>query len=141
VARRGGRYKKGLRIAQQENGAYFRVAVKNAHSDRYDQRKGMTEGTYITDITHFLDATGEMSADLPKPAASLASFLTLIIDATTETGSSVFEEIGLRCRTEECTGSILSRLESEEIIWHCPTCGHNGIIRNWQATKWNHEKS
>ena len=101
----------------------------------------MTEGTYITDITHFLDATGEMPADLPKPAASLASFLTLIIDATTGKGSSVFDEIGLRCRAEKCTGSILSRLESEEIIWHCPICDHNGIIRNWQATRWNQRKS
>jgi len=103
----------------------------------------MRTGTYITDITHFLDTTGEMPADLPQPAASLASFLVLIIDATTETGSSDFDEIGLRCRSEECTGSILSRLESEtdDIIWHCPICGHNGIIRNWQTTKWSQRKS
>ena len=99
----------------------------------------MTTGTYITDITHFLDETGEMPADLPQPAASLASFLALIIDATSEKGSSEFDEIGLRCRSGECAGSILSRIKSEtdEIIWHCPVCGHNGIIRNWQATKWN----
>ena len=101
----------------------------------------MTEGTYITDITHFLNDNGEMPADLPHEAASLASFLALIIDSTTETGSSEFDEIGLRCRQVGCTGSILSRLESDEIIWHCPICGHNGIISNWQATKWNHRKS
>jgi predicted RNA-binding Zn-ribbon protein involved in translation (DUF1610 family) len=105
------------------------------------KEKNMNEGTYITDITHFLNATGEILADLPQPAAGLASFLTLIIEPTTETGSSVFDEIGLRCRTEECKGSILSRLESEEIIWHCPICGHNGIIRNWQSTKWDQRKS
>lgn len=58
----------------------------------------MRTGTYITDITHFLDEAGEMPADLPQPAASLASFLVLIIDATTKTGSSDFDEIGLRCR-------------------------------------------
>lgn len=101
----------------------------------------MTEGTYITDITHYLDSTGEMPTDLPQEAASLASFLALIIDGTTETGSSVFNEIGLRCRKDGCTGSILSRLESKEIIWHCALCGHNGIISNWQNTKWNQLKS
>ena len=101
----------------------------------------MIEGTYITDITHFLDGRGEVATNLPQPAASLASFLVLIIDTTTEKKPSAFEEVGLRCRTEECSGSILSRLESEEIIWHCPVCGHNGILRNWQATKWNQRKS
>ena len=97
----------------------------------------MTEGTYVTDITHFLDKTGEMPADLPKPAASLASFLVRIIQATTMTGSSEFDQIGLNCRIEGCTGSILSRLAQEEIIWFCTACEHNGVIRNWQATKWN----
>jgi predicted RNA-binding Zn-ribbon protein involved in translation (DUF1610 family) len=101
----------------------------------------MPEEMYIMDITHFLDETGEIAADLEHPAASLASFLALIIDATTATGSSDFDEIGLRCRVDGCGGSILSRIDSDEIIWHCPICGNNGIIRNWQDTKWNQRKS
>ncbi len=97
----------------------------------------MRIGTYVTDITHFLNETGEMPADLPKPAASLALFLVRIIEATTETDFSLFDEIGLHCPIKKCTGSILSRLEQEDIIWHCTACEHNGVIRNWQATKWN----
>ncbi|MCD6587140.1 MAG: hypothetical protein J7K88_01175 [Candidatus Fermentibacteraceae bacterium] len=53
----------------------------------------MRIGTYITDITHFLNETGEMPADLPKPAASLASFLVRIIEATTLTQLEADENI------------------------------------------------
>lgn len=28
--------------------------------------------------------------------------------------------------------------QDEEIIWSCPSCGENGVIRNWQGTKWDH---
>jgi hypothetical protein len=28
---------------------------------------------------------------------------------------------------------------NDEISWSCPDCGHNGVIRNWQGTKWNQQ--
>ena len=40
--------------------------------------------TYVTDITHFLDVTGELRADMPEPARKLASFLVLLIDAVSQ---------------------------------------------------------
>lgn len=97
--------------------------------------------TYITDIKHYLDEKGEM-AEMPAPARKLASFLVLLIDQTASVGSVDFNDTGIRCRAKKCDGFILSRIteDGEEIVWHCPVCGHNGVIRNWQKTKWDQSK-
>ena len=99
------------------------------------------EGTYVTDITHFLDDQGEMSADMPREARQLASFLVLVIDGASRNDPSDNRDINLRCRKEDCTGSIRASLASTdgEIGWFCPDCGHNGVIRNWKGTKWNQQ--
>lgn len=95
-------------------------------------------GTYVTDITHYLDERGELT-NMPSPAKKLASFLVLIIDSTTPVGSTNYDDTGIRCRAESCSGSVLSCLteDAAEILWHCPISGHNGVIRNWQKTKWD----
>ena len=94
--------------------------------------------TYVTDIAHYLDETGEL-ADMPGPARKLASFLVLLIDATSQVCPVEDHDTRIRCRTDACSGSIRTSLSSldQEISWHCPDCGHNGVIRRWQGTKWN----
>jgi hypothetical protein len=101
----------------------------------------VTEGTYVTDITHYLDETGEM-AQMPAAARKLASFLTLLIDAATGAPSDQAHDSRIRCRTRACKGKILTTLppNQHEITWHCPACEHHGVIRNWQDTKWNQLK-
>ena len=96
-------------------------------------------GTYVTDITHFLDDDGELVTEIPSPARQLASFLVLIIDAVTQAMPARSHDTRIRCGKTACTGSIHASLMSpqEEIVWYCPDCGHNGVIRNWQGTKWN----
>jgi len=96
-------------------------------------------GAYITDITRYLNDAGELPAELPGPARKLASFLVLLIDEVTQRFPAQDAATGIRCRSKHCTGSIRASLLSpgEEIVWHCPTCGHHGIIRNWQGTKWD----
>lgn len=98
-------------------------------------------GTYVTDITHYLDEAGELMP-LPGQARNLASFLTLLIDAATGTSSAQDHDSGIRCRQKACRGSIRTSLVSDaaEILWQCPACGHHGVIRNWQDTKWNRLK-
>ncbi len=95
-------------------------------------------GTYVTDITHYLDEAGEL-AEMPGPARKLASCLVLLIDATTGAFPVEDHDTNVRCRTDACSGSIRSSLTSidDEITWHCPDCGHNGVIRRWRGTKWN----
>jgi predicted RNA-binding Zn-ribbon protein involved in translation (DUF1610 family) len=97
--------------------------------------------TYVTDITHYLDEAGEL-AEMPAPARQLASFLVLLIDAATQAFPADDCDTHIRCRTSACVGSIRTSLSSmdDEISWHCPDCGHNGVIRNWQGTKWNQRR-
>jgi hypothetical protein len=104
-------------------------------------RAAVAGGTYVTDITHFLDEAGEL-LPLPGPARKLASFLTLLIEAATGAAAPHYHDSSIRCRTKACTGTILTMLpqHGDEIAWHCPACGHDGVIRNWQNTKWNQLK-
>lgn len=98
-------------------------------------------GTYVTNITHYLDETGEV-APMPGPARKLVSFLTLVIEAATIAPLSSEHDSGVRCRTKACRGTIRTVLPSvrDEISWHCRICGHNGVIRNWHSTRWNQLK-
>ncbi len=98
-------------------------------------------GGHVTDITHYLNAAGELLPS-PGPARKLASFLTLLIEAATGTASGHYDDSGIRCRTKACTATILTMLaqNGDEIAWHCPLCGDHGVIRNWQDTKWNQLK-
>jgi hypothetical protein len=98
-------------------------------------------GTYVTNITCYLDETGEMG-QMPAPARKLASFLTLLIEAATGTPTAVEHDSGIRCRTKACPGIIRTSLTAsrDTIEWRCPVCGHNGIITGWEDTKWNQMK-
>jgi hypothetical protein len=55
-------------------------------------------GTYITDITHYLDEAGNLVKDMPSEAKQLASFLVLIVDAITLDCSEVFLDTEIPCR-------------------------------------------
>ena len=62
-----------------------RVLQRNARStgeQPLSQPAAAVSTKYVTDITHYLDETGEL-AQLPGPARRLASFLTLLIEAAT----------------------------------------------------------
>ena len=98
-------------------------------------------GTYVIDITHYLDDEGELPAELPRPARKLASFVVLVIDAVTQDIPAHEHDTHIRCRKDGCRGSIRASLTStnDEIVWYCPDCGYNGVIRNWQGTKWNQQ--
>ncbi len=98
-------------------------------------------GTYVTNITHFLDEQGEMPADLPGPARKMASFLVLLIDAVSQKVPAEDCDTRIRCRQRGCLGSIHATLPSmdDDIHWICPDCGHNGVINSWQGTKWNQQ--
>lgn len=108
---------------------------------RRTKAKVLDEDALVTDITHFLDETGEI-ASMPTPARKLASFLSLLIEAATSSSSTPDQDSGIRCSTRDCKGSIRTALipGQEEIVWHCPACGHHGHIRNWHETKWNRLK-
>ncbi len=134
------------------NGPFGRVIFMLSRVSRAGERTGTDEtsdsesppegnGTFVMDITHFLDEHGEL-ASMPAPARKLASFLVLLIEAATQAFPQRDHDTGIRCRIRGCEGSMRTSLSSpeEEITWHCPACGHHGIIRNWDNTRWNQWK-
>ncbi len=97
--------------------------------------------TYITNMTHFLNPSGRIPTDIPREARELASFLALIVDEVTSAfpDSDCGVDTEIRCRTENCPGHIVGALNDldQAINWCCMECGHNGVVSNWQATRWD----
>jgi hypothetical protein len=93
---------------------------------------------YISDLTHFLDESGNIAKEMPKEGRELASFLALIVDTTTKSQHKHFSS-GIRCAMKKCHGTIdIDVHESEGTInRHCPACKEGGRISGWQGTKWD----
>ena len=98
---------------------------------------------YITKMTHFLDEDGNIPEQMPKEARELASFMALVIDATTGYESESGFETGVRCFEKRFDGMIQSEIlfdEDDEIHWMCSKCDNEGIISEWQGTRWDNGK-
>jgi hypothetical protein len=94
---------------------------------------------YISNMLHFLDASGNIPKEMPSEAREMASFLALVIDAATRMNSSSGNEV--RCFEEGCDGTISCELANQyEIHWKCSTCENEGRISGWQKTKWDNRK-
>ena len=96
--------------------------------------------TWSVDLRHYLTTAGAM-ASMPSRARLLAEyFASIVVDATT----NLDDPPTLRCRRRpghrRCLGIILavpSLDEDDTILWHCPVCHDNGVIRGWQNTLWD----
>ena len=90
-------------------------------------------------MTHFLDETGSIPKQMPKEARELASFLALIVDATTKTMPLTLTSTEIRCFKKRCYGLVKSAIspDGKEIHWYCHECENEGVISNWQKTKWD----
>ncbi|MBN2103634.1 hypothetical protein JW835_06295 [bacterium] len=93
---------------------------------------------YQINITHYLDEKGEV-AEIPKAVKKLADYLVLIIKTATEHFPAKDFKTGLPCRKKTCQGRILTSIfqKGGDIYWHCPVCEEQGIITDWQGTKWD----
>jgi hypothetical protein len=90
-------------------------------------------------MTHFLNEQGNIAKEMPKEARELASFLALVVDATTKTTPSILTSTDLRCFKKACHGLIKTAVKhnDEEIHWYCPDCENEGVISHWHGTKWD----
>lgn len=94
----------------------------------------------ITNITHYLNPHGNIAKDMPEEAREFATFLTMIIEASSDFDSEMGYNTGIKCHQTNCQGTILSRLiieEGHEIFWWCPVCQNEGIIAEWEGSKWD----
>ena len=93
-------------------------------------------------MPHFLDEKGNIPKEMPKEARELASFSALIVDTTTKTLPSTLTSTDIRCFNKGCHGLIKTALKhnNDEIHWYCPECENEGVISNWQKTKWDNRR-
>jgi hypothetical protein len=94
--------------------------------------------TWIVDLRQFLTSAGTL-APLPSRARILAQHWTRIVAQ----GSTFDQAPTLRCRRRPrrrpCVGILEIALDEdlEGMLWGCPICGDNGVIRGWQGTFWD----
>jgi hypothetical protein len=96
--------------------------------------------TWVVDLRHYLTPEGAIAV-MPSRARLLAEyFASIVVDATT----NLDDPPRVRCRRHprhrRCTGIVMSypSLEHDDaIVWYCPVCHDNGIIRGWQDTLWD----
>jgi len=94
---------------------------------------------FISNLTHFLDKQGNIAKEMHKEGREMASFLALIVDATTKGFAPSILSTDLRCHNKKCAGTIEIRMDSktDEIDWWCTHCDDAGKISGWQKTKWD----
>lgn len=97
--------------------------------------------TWITDMTHFLDAEGKIPEGLHS--RRLIQHLTAIISAITREAGGSQGKLNVKCRRKPgrkaCSGTIHAGFEPEtsNIVWSCSVCGDRGLIHHWQGTPWD----
>ena len=93
-------------------------------------------------MQHFLDEKGNIPKEMPKEARELASFHALVVDTTTKTLPSTLTSTDIRCFNKGCYGLIKTAIKHnhDEIHWYCPDCENEGMISNWQKTKWDNRR-
>ena len=90
-------------------------------------------------MTHFLDETGNIPKQMPKEARELASFMALVVDNTTKSSPQTLTSTEIRCFEKGCQGLIKSEIliKKDDIHWVCTKCKNEGVISDWQNTKWD----
>jgi hypothetical protein len=97
---------------------------------------------YISQMRHFLNEKGEIPTDMNEDAKQMAGFLAMVVDATTITQPSTLTTSDIRCIKKACHGMIKTSLDKEaiRIHWFCPLCESEGIVSNYENTKWDNSK-
>ena len=94
-------------------------------------------------MQHFLNDKGEIPDSMQDEAKALAGFHAMVVDAVTicriQTETKLTD---LTCFEKGCDGHILVEIidEEERIHWYCNKCDMEGIISDWQGTKWDNTK-
>ena len=97
--------------------------------------------SWITDITHYLDDSGNIVPDYGS-VFRFAEYLVSIISLITHP-APVPVSFDVPCRRrpnrKPCNGFIegVADPDTDAIVWWCPECGDHGFISNWQGTIWD----
>jgi hypothetical protein len=99
--------------------------------------------TWVVDLRHYLDdETGDL-ADMPGPALNCALYFSSIVAWVSDHMPGGEPHTNVPCwrrpGRKRCLGDIIAELQpgSSDILWQCPLCGENGVIRGWEGTLWD----
>jgi hypothetical protein len=96
--------------------------------------------TWVVDMSHF-DYRDEEEHKFPAKTLKLWEYFGSIIAATLSKSPPGLST-GIPCRRRPgrapCSGLIESELhpEGNKLRWWCPICADNGMISNWEGTRW-----
>lgn len=102
--------------------------------------------TWVTDITHFLDENGEFKSESVQERR-FGEYLAAIIVMASYPEPEYPPEFRVDCRNrpehKPCHGELAGFVdpETDDIVWTCPACEENGIIKNWRGTIWDMSKA
>lgn len=97
----------------------------------------------MTDLTHFLDEeTGDFPEGIPGAALNRGVFFASIVAWVTDHYPRDAPHTNVPCWRspghKRCRGEIVAVLEDvSDIVWQCPICRENGVIRGWEDTLWD----
>ena len=65
--------------------------------------------------------------------------MALVVDATTNILPTKLSATDIRCFEKGCNGNISVEIQgqSEEVHWMCSNCENEGVISEWQGTRWD----
>ena len=99
--------------------------------------------TWVVDLRHYLDEETEDLADMPGPALNCAMFFASIVAWVTDHVPAGDPHTNVWCMRRpgrrRCLGEVMAELRPDgaEIVWHCPYCGENAVIRGRDHTLWD----
>jgi hypothetical protein len=93
---------------------------------------------YVIDLTHYLDSKGAIAPER-GPARKMADFLTAVVahGSDFDRPDSTPGPACFKCRKRDDRRVQTGMTEDDTIVWHCPACGTEGRISNWQGSFWD----
>ena len=89
---------------------------------------------YITDLTHFLDASGAIGP-VKGPARAMAQFhVDAVAHASDSTSQALPAPKCFKCKKGAIEAVVA---QDKAIVWLCPMCRIEGRISNWQGSLWD----
>jgi hypothetical protein len=93
---------------------------------------------YVIDASHYLDSKGTIAAERGA-TRKMADFVMSVI-----AHASDFDRPGdtpgpacFKCPKRDVRPVETDISDDDVVVWHCPACGMQGRISNWQGTFWD----
>ncbi|MEW6229661.1 MAG: hypothetical protein AB1700_16480, partial [Bacillota bacterium] len=124
------------------------VALASCPAGRWAEERETTvkRMTYVTNMQHYLDLNHGVPEDIPGPALNIGLFLGSIVGWVTTHKDMPKERTNVPCRRSpgrrRCSGTVYAWFDADgsTIIWECPICHDNGVIRGWEGTLWDRRR-